>query len=314
MKIDLAISKYLDLIKIQGCTSDTLANQKLRVNHCFDYLKTLGFSEVEDVTLKELNGYQVHLYYYITRYGKPMAIESQISYLSAVLSFYKTLTKARVLINNPAIDLDFPRRVKKLPAHSYSSNDLRKIYSGIDTDSIYGFQFRTMLEVFSSTGIRSGELCSLRLKNLELDDGFVFIKEGKGLKDRRLPIGKTAIAYLKGFLNDVRIHLVKPVTGDHVFVTKSGRMFDRYSISKKIPSLGKKVKFKKPLNCKVFRVTVATSLLRANCSPREVMDMLGHSDLASLEYYLAIVKKDLKKTHKKALDKKLPKTDVRYSG
>ena len=91
-------------------------------------------------------------------------------------------------------------------------------------------------------------------------------------------------------------------------------MFDRYSLSKKLGALSKKVGFKKPLNCKVFRVTMATSLLKANCNPREVMDMLGHSDLSSLQYYLAVVKKDLKKTHRKTLDKKLPRTETSYNG
>jgi integrase/recombinase XerD len=313
MKHSTALKKYVELMTVQGCSESTIINQKIRMNRFFDFIKEKGVTATEAITIKELNEYQIHLYYMITRYGTPMTVESQITYLSAVLSFYKALTRAKILLHNPALDLELPRRKKKLPEHCYSNKDLQRIYSGIDEASVYGYQFRTMLEVLASTGVRVTELCNIRLNELDLEDGFLTVKQGKGKKDRKIPMGLTACAYCKEFIEKVRPLLVKSVTGDHLFITKQGRAYDRYSVAKKMEYLREKISFKKPLTCKIFRVTVATSMLRANCSPREVMDMLGHSDLRTLEHYLAVVKKDLKKTHRRSLDKRLPKSDTHFN-
>jgi len=312
MTLEASLSTYLNLLRVQGASPRTMGNREFRLNKLFDFLKPMGITTLEDVTLKELNEYQANIYYQQTSRGTPLSIESQISYLSAISSFYKTMSRAKLLINNPALELELPRHKKTIPAHFYSNRDLQKIYSGIEVDSVYGYQFRVMVEVFASCGLRSGELCRLELQDLELDDGFILIREGKGRRDRRIPIGKTAIAYLREFVESVRPHLVKAGTRNQVFITKNGGMYDRFGIAKKFQELKFKIRFKKPLTPKIFRVTVATSMLNANCSPREVMDMLGHKEMTSLQHYLAVARKDLKKTHQRALEKRLPKVETYF--
>ena len=312
MTIEESLSTYLKILMVQGASPRTINNREFRLNKLFDFLKPLGISAIEEVTLKELNEYQADIYYKMTSRGTPLTIESQLTYLSAITSFFKTMTRAKVLLNNPSIEMELPRHKKTIPAYSYSNRDLKKIVSGIDLGSVYGYQFRTMVEVFASCGLRCGELCRLTVQDLELDDGFILIREGKGRKDRRIPIGKTAIAYLREFISSVRPLLRKANTGEHVFITKSGIAYDRFGVARKFQELRRKLRFKKPLTAKIFRVTVATSMLGANCTPREVMDMLGHAEMTSLQHYLAIVKKDLKRTHKKALESRLPRTESTF--
>lgn len=310
------LAKYLDLLRLQKSSRRTVENRALEIRCFIRFLEDRGIADLREVTRKDVDDYQGYLYYWRKPDGTPYTTETQIIKLSAVTCFYRMLVRAGLLLFNPASDIELPRRGRRLPGDILSKKDMRKLLAAPDTATVYGYRDRTLLEVLYSTGVRTAELCDLTVEDIDFDEGFLRVLEGKGLKDRTVPLGEIACRYLAEYIKKVRPHLVRHKSGSVLFLTRSGRSFDCSSIHKKLKAYAERCAIEKNVTARSFRTTAATDMLRGRANIRQIQEMLGHKSLDTTQIYARVVRDDLKKEHQKTHPRETIQTDedIHYKG
>ena len=156
-----------------------------------------------------------------------------------------------------------------------------------------------MMELFYSTGIRRMELTNLDLVDVNLEAASLFIREGKGSKDRLLPIGQRALAWLDRYLLEVRPTLVMPPDDGALFLSGEKRRFNPGSVGHLLKKYFKAAEIDRRGVCHIFRHSMATLMLEGGADIRYVQHMLGHENLESTKIYTKVTLKKLKEVHRR---------------
>ena len=281
----------------------------------------IKFLEAEGIGFKEaapetFNRYQAWLLNYTSRFNRPLGINTQLNILSAVKVFYRFLHESGHLLHNPAANLRLPKERKKLPTDILTAAEARRLLKQPDLNTVSGFRDRTMLEVLYSCGLRISELRQLKEEDFDSFNRTLTVREGKGDKDRVVPLGETACRYLGEYLAQVRPLLLKKPTGV-LFLNRFGGMFGVSGLCKKLKGYVKAAKIEKTITVHSFRHTLATAMLQRGAELRHIQAILGHDYLHTTERYTKIVKTELRRIQAKhhpreALD--LPDGAIKYRG
>ena len=218
---------------------------------------------------------------------------SQSRILSGIKSFYAFLEYEEVLVENPAALIDSPKLGRKLP-DVLNIFELEKLFDSIDLSTPEGARNRAMLETLYSSGLRVSELVNLKMNHVYFDIGFLRII-GKGNKERLVPIGKSAIKYVKIYIEDIRCH--QPVYKgfeNYVFLNRRGKNLSRVMIFTIIKDLVKKAGIDKTVSPHTFRHSFATHLVEGGADLRAVQEMLGHESITTTEIYTHLDREYLK--------------------
>lgn len=213
-----------------------------------------------------------------------VAPTSQARLLSALKSFFTFLQIEHNLPNNPAMLIEAPRLMRKLP-HVLSIVEIDQLIASIDLSLPEGMRNKAMLEVLYGCGLRVSELVSLKISNLHLSDEFIKV-EGKGNKERLIPIGNQAIKYLTIYLHESRPQVpVKMGQEDMVFLNRRGSAISRVMVFLMIKKLAVQAQITKEISPHTFRHSFATHLVEGGADLRAVQDMLGHESISTTEIY-----------------------------
>jgi integrase/recombinase XerD len=222
-----------------------------------------------------------------------LARESAYHYLDAVRSLFRYLAENHAILVDPARAMPMPQmRGRRLGKIATAEEIKRAIESpGLGTPS--GIRDRALLEFLYSTGLRSSEAMRLDVEDAAGD--VVVVRGGKGGKDRRVPLGAHAQAWVRRYLGEARPHLAKPEE-KALWVMDRGRRFGDAWFRKHVRRLGEAAGIAK-LTCHAIRRSMATHLLAAGANPAEVAAILGHEDLTSLSRYASLAGVSLKEAH-----------------
>ena len=219
---------------------------------------------------------------YINELG--MSPYSQARMLSGIKSFYKFLIYEELVEKDPSELLEAPKLGRKLP-DVLNINEIDLILEAIDHSKPEGMRNRAILETLYSSGLRVSEITHLTISNVYEDIGFLRIL-GKGNKERLVPIGKTALKYIKIYRDEVRVHSkVKPGNEDILFLNRRGSKLSRVMIFMMIKDLAKKAGINKEISPHTFRHSFATHLIEGGADLRAVQEMLGHESITTTEIY-----------------------------
>ena len=214
---------------------------------------------------------------------------SQARIISGLKSFFNFLQLEYNFENNPAALIETPRLERKIP-DVLDVSEIDNLISAIDLSQAEGPRNKAMLEVLYGCGLRVSELINLRISNLHLEVEFIKI-EGKGNKERLIPIGQQAIKYLKIYLEEVRPKLpIKSGSEDYVFLNRRGAPLTRVMVFIIIKDLAAKIGLKKKISPHTFRHSFASHLVEGGADLRAVQDMLGHESITTTEIYTHIDK------------------------
>jgi integrase/recombinase XerD len=205
-------AEYLDWLKIRNYSKDTLKARTFYLDCLLQWLEERGVNKPAEVTKPILERYQRYLYHYRKENGEPLSFRSQHSHLVPVRAFFKWLTRYNHILYNPASELILPKLERRLPRHVLTSTEVEQIMNLPDLEEPLGIRDRAILETLYSTGMRRTELVNLHLYDLDVSRGTVMIRQGKGKKDRMIPIGERAIAWTEKYLYEVRAALMVPRT------------------------------------------------------------------------------------------------------
>lgn len=224
-----------------------------------------------------------------------MIPSSQARILSGIKAFYKYMLMEDIIKNDPSELLESPKIQRKLP-DTLSYQDINKIIAAIDLSKPEGTRNKAILETLYGSGLRVSELTELKLSNLYLDIEFIKVN-GKGNKERLVPIGAEAIKALKIWIENIRVHTpIKKGEEDIVFLNRRGSRLSRQLIFLMIKDLAEIVGLKKTISPHTFRHSFATHLVEGGADLRAVQEMLGHESITTTEIYTHLDREYLKST------------------
>ena len=283
---DDILNKYKLYLKLEKSLSANTVNAYLAdVSKLFHFLKEKNIHPF-DVTLENLNNFSANL--------RDIGIHprSQARILSGIRSFYHYLVMDDRLQADPSELLESPQVGLHLP-EVLSLEEIDNLIGSIDLSSNEGQRNRTILETLYSCGLRVSELCNLKLSDLYLEEGFIRV-EGKGSKQRLVPISHRAIRELQLYFIDRNQITIKKGCEDFVFITRRGKNISRIMVFHIIKELAESIGLKKNISPHTFRHSFATHLLEGGANLLAIQCMLGHESIVTTEIYTHIDKQRLR--------------------
>lgn len=211
---------------------------------------------------------------------------SQARILSGIRSFYHFLILEDELETDPSELLESPQIGFHLP-QVLSIEEIDNLIGSIDLSTREGQRNRAILETLYSCGLRVSELCNLKLSDLYLEEGFIKI-DGKGNKQRLVPISPRAIRELQLYFIDRNSMYIKPQYEDFVFISRKGKNISRIMVFHIIKVLSEAIGLTKTISPHTFRHSFATHLLEGGANLRAIQCMLGHESIGTTEIYTHI--------------------------
>ena len=276
----LIIRKYQRYLKLEKALSANTLDAYLT-----DLDKLLRFLKAENidmlsVTLDDLQRFAAGLH------DIGIHPRSQARIMSGIKSFFHFLIMADYREDDPSELLEGPKIGFKLP-EVLTVEEIDTIIATVDMSKKEGQRNRAILETLYSCGLRVSELCNLKLSELYFDEGFIKV-EGKGSKQRLVPISPRAIKEIKYWLLDRNLGKIKKGFEDYVFLARWGNSISRIMVFHLIKELAEKAGITKNISPHTFRHSFATHLLEGGANLRAIQCMLGHESIATTEIYTHI--------------------------
>ena len=291
------ICRFLESLRVRNYAEATVENREDYLAVFFDWCKERSLTRPQQITRPHLQRYQRHLFYYRSPTGKALSFRSQVNLLAPLRAFFKWLTRENVLLYNPASELDLPRLERRLPRAILTADEAEAVLGVPDLRDPLGVRDRAILEVFYSTGMRRMEVATLNLYDLDSERGTVFVRQGKGKKDRMIPIGERAVAWCQKYLDEVRPSLVYGNDDGTLFLTRRGEVFTPDRLTQMVTRYVEAADIGKRGSCHLFRHAMAVLMLEGGADIRFIQEMLGHAALTTTQLYTKVAIQKLKEIH-----------------
>lgn len=279
-KSEKIIIKYRQYLKLEkGLSKNTVQAYLTDLDKLMAYLTLEGIDYTE-VTLEHLEHFSAGLH------DIGIHPRSQARILSGIRSFYQFLLLEDYIEQDPCELLESPQIGKHLP-DVLTVEEIDALIGQIDRSTREGQRNCAILETLYSCGLRVSELCNLKISDLYLDEGFIKV-EGKGNKQRLVPISPRAVSELKNYFLDREQGLIKPGYEDFVFISRFGKNISRIMVFHIIKELAAAIGLKKSISPHTFRHSFATHLLEGGANLRAIQCMLGHESIGTTEIYMHI--------------------------
>ena len=290
-------AEYLEWMRIKNYSERTVENRAVYLAFFLQWAEDRGITKPVEVTKPILERYQRHLYHFRKPNGGPLSFRSQYCRLVPIRAFFKWLARQNHLLYNPASELELPRLEHRLPKHVLTASEAEAVLAQPDVDDALGLRDRALLETLYSTGMRRMELAGLALYDLDVERGTLMVRQGKGKKDRMIPIGDRAIAWIEKYLGDVRPQLVVEPDEGVLFLTATGEGFTPNRLTQLVRDYVTAAETGKTGACHLFRHTMATLMLEHGADIRFIQQMLGHAKLETTQIYTQVSIRKLKEIH-----------------
>jgi len=315
------IEAFRRWMALRGFSESSQAHYRQQLKLLFRLLEEKDVIEGDEIHLSAITPqvvaeYQAYLYDYISpKTCAKLNPNSQLGMLAILITFCRFLVSTHRLAKDPCQDLRLPRQRKSLPKDLLTTDEVRRLLSIPDTHTVVGFRDRVILEIFWATGMRIGELLSLAVQDIDFKEGLATIRQGKGGKDRVVPLGKGALGWISEYIERVRPLVVRSMGESNLlFVGRGGKHLDKTGVHAKLKVYRKRARLKKNLFSHLFRHTLATEMLRRGADLRHIQELLGHRRLRTTQRYTHIVKTDLKKVHGRTHPREKEETGNRLHG
>ena len=270
-------------------SNETINSYMNDLNKYYLYIKNNNLN-INNMTRKDIINY--------TKYLKSCHLSSSsISHnISVLKSFYKFLIVTKNFKSNLMDIVDTPKKGITLPK-VLSIEEVDKLLD-IDLTNKYSYRNKAMLEVMYATGLRVSELVNLKLNQIDFDSDLIRVM-GKGSKERIVPVGEVAMRYLKIYINEYRLELLKDDNTDYVFLNNLGKRLSRQSFFKIIKNEAIKKNITTNFSPHTLRHSFATHLLDRGADIVSIKELLGHSSLSTTQIYTHISDQKLIAEYKK---------------
>jgi len=288
---------FLEHLRVKNYSERTVENRQHYLGVFVSWCGDRGITQPSEVTKPLLERYQRWLYHYRKVNGQPLTFSSQSGHLVPVRAFFKWCARQNHTLYNPASELEMPRLEHRLPKHVLTAAEADRVLNQADVNDPLGLRDRAILETFYSTGMRRLELAELKIYDLDGDRGTIMVRQGKGKKDRMIPIGSRALAWIDRYAAEVRPSLVRQPDDGILFLSNAGDAFSPNRLTQLVRQYVNAADIGKQGACHLFRHTMATLMLENGADVRFIQAMLGHARLDTTQIYTRVSIRKLKEIH-----------------
>lgn len=303
--------KFVDYFRKKNFSERYVDSMIFGLNKFYKFLiqnfKIKAF-KLKDISREMIESYQNYLT------NSKLNINSVGVYLQKVKDFFKFMAKERFILFNPAEAIIMPKVVRGLPKRIPTIAEMEKILEIPDLSKFNDYRDRAILELMYSTGIRIGEVVKINLYDIDLNEGYLRV-QGKGKKERVVPVGKIACEFVKNYLENIRPKFVRSKRLDEqgLFLTSTGgKRLSLIQLSILIRRHIRKAGFK--FNPHSIRHAFATHLLQRGAKIKYIQRMLGHSLISTTQVYTNVVQSDLKRVHNQTHPEAKKTEIIRFEG
>lgn len=303
-----AVDFYLDDCTSRGMSPNTIILKRQSLRRFINWCAINKIVKPQEINLEVMEGFRVYLHHYKKiRDGKPLSINSQHKFLTDLKLFLRRLYKRRVIKNAEFEEFELPRCKKGLPRSILSPEEVESIFLlPVLRGDLDGIRDRAIMELYYASAIRRSELTRLRTDHVDLKKQVLMVVEGKGMKDRIIPIAERACQWVERYLIKVRPQFVNIKSSEALFLSRNGRPLHPDQVGQMVGKYIRRAGIDKPGACHLFRHSAATSMLDAGADIRHVQKILGHADISTTQIYTHVAIKQLEevynRTHPSALN------------
>ena len=303
MQLREAIRRYLVFLRARGHASLYTVEYTLRLFSA--WAEAQGVTTIEQLTVDSMRGYQEELTFRISLSGRPITIATQLRHLYVLRSFTRYLVDHDLLISDPMRRLQLPRQPQGLPRVVPQESEAIRLMktprskSSASHEMLSGHRDAAILELLYSTGMRRGEVSRLDLSDLDLVGGYAWVREGKGEKDRVVPIGRVACERVQVYLDAVRPSLLQGQEHGALFLNQYGERLSGYGIYQVVKKAVRQAKLSSKITTHSLRHAAATHMLKNGAPIRYLQEFLGHASVETTQVYTRITIPELKAIHAK---------------
>lgn len=292
MRIRAAADAYFEELRARRASASLLSQASRALGRLFSLLREKRIADLRRVEERHLVSFARMLRDSVTPQGTLLSLSPQASYLQRVKSFFAFLARRGLLLRNPAQDLAIPS-ASPLPRAALSEQQTARLMEA-PGDTKAGRRDRAILETLYGMGLRRGECARLDVSDVDLAAGTLLVRDGKGRKDRMVPVPGRAAAALGAYLKDVRPQLVVDPHEGALFLTAWwGQRLSDVSVSFLLRRHAKAAGISKA-HPHALRHACATHLLKGGADVRHVQAILGHKKLETTALYTRVVIEDLR--------------------
>jgi integrase/recombinase XerD len=292
---------WLEMLQVRRYAETTVQTREVGLGFFIRWAAERDVRRAGEVTRPMLEAYQR----WLSRYepasgkgrGKRLSWGSQRDKLKALTGWFRWLTRQNLILHNPASELELPRPEKRLPQHGLTPEELARLLALPDLSDPLGLRNRALLEVFYATGIRRAELARLEITDVSPERGTLTVRQGKGAKDRVVPLGSRAAAWVTRYEREVRPRLCVDERTPVLFLSAYGKGFDVDVLSGMVADWIKAAGIAKRGSCHLLRHTCATHMLEGGADIRYIQQLLGHSSLETTAIYTQVSIRQLIEVH-----------------
>lgn len=289
--------RFLMHLEEKHKSPETVITRERHLRFFLLWCEERGIGKPQDVDRQTIDLYQRHLCHYRKADGKPLEVATQHLRLVAVGLWFKWMAKKGTIPTNPASEMELPKLPRRLPKSVFTAREAEMVLAVPDTNTVMGLRDRAILETFYSTGIRRAELIHLHVHEVDFERGVILVREGKGRKDRYVPIGERALAWINAYQEKARPRLVRDVDDATLFLTNRGGAFSIARMTGLVEGYIKQSGVGKNGSCHMFRHTAATLMFDEGADLRVLQEFLGHAEPKTTQRYTHVSISRLKKVH-----------------
>ncbi len=290
--MELFLKEYLTYLKLErNLSENTISSYKIDILAFISFLSNYNISDPSNISSDKITAF------FKTLKDFGLTNTSTARYFSSLKGFFLYLLKNNYIIKNPIDKIRAPKLSKKLPT-VLNINEVDAILSKPNINDKLGLRDKAILELFYACGTRVSELINLKISDLFFHEEVIRVF-GKGSKERIIPIGSSAVKWIKKYLTKSRPLLMKKLKSEnYLFLNSRGIKLSRMGVWKIIDRYVKDAGIMKEVHPHTFRHSFATHLLEGGADLRAVQEMLGHVDISSTQIYTHIDRDYIKQIHK----------------
>lgn len=291
------MDEHFEWMKVAGYSLDTIRARRIAIRRFISWADERGIDDPREVTKPMLERYQRHLFYYRKDDGSPLTLGTQLQCLAPLKTWFRWMSREHHILANPAADIDLPRQPKRLPRSVPSVQEVEAILAEAEPTTPQGLRDRALLETLYATGLRRMEVVGVSIYDVELTRGLLWVRHGKGRRERVVPLGERAAAWLAKYLTDARPQLLATDT-EALFLTDYGEAVSPEYVAAKVKRYMQFAGIERPGATHLLRHACATHMLEGGADIRFIQEMLGHAALTTTEIYTHVSIDKLIAVHK----------------
>lgn len=294
MDVVVTVLEFGNYLKSCGYAKRTVGSYRENLALFKNYLAERNICDLRKVTHQLIVDYQQQVA------SKPLATETRALRIRAVKRLFEHLTESHKLLINPTEGIVETSRKNRKIGPVLTVDEVKRLLDQPNLSLRPHIRNRAIMEVMYATGIRINELVKLEVYHVDLAEQMLYIRRGKGQRQRVLPLGKNAVNYLRQYLEHIRPWWVRHNPKERaLFLTHSGRPINGDNVRTFLRRYRIAAGIKIPVSPHTLRRSCATHMLQQGADIRYIQKLLGHKHLSTTQAYTKVRPVDLKKTHNK---------------